>query len=142
MGIGWRSFDWEERAEEEELVTTMHKTRAVQPHDMWAWMSLFYTYYSLNGQTTLPKPLVNDRFPGFELDTVRDYFAKTPLDRLGRWCAGFGSAEGVSSHFRSGSKLPDGFLGCTTYLEHQIFSPKVASCAPYGPSRSHAINRQ
>jgi hypothetical protein len=52
---------------------------------MWAWKSLFYTYYSLHGQTVLPQPLDNDRFPGVKLETVRDYFAKTPLGRLGRW---------------------------------------------------------
>lgn len=63
-----------------DLYETMHKTRAMQPHNMWAWMSLFYTYYSLNGQTTLPQLLDNTRFPG-----VKDYFAQTPLERLGKW---------------------------------------------------------
>lgn len=63
----------------------MHKTRAAQLHNVWAWMGLFYTYYSLNGQTVLPQPLDNDRFPGVKLDKVQDHFAKTPLESLGRW---------------------------------------------------------
>ena len=69
----------------DDLYDRMHKIRAAQPGNVWAWMSLFYTYYSLNGQTVLPKPLDNDRFPGVKLETVRDYFAKTPLEKLGRW---------------------------------------------------------
>jgi hypothetical protein len=47
--------------------------------------ALFYSYYSLNGQTTLPEPLDDAKFPEVKLDTVRDYFARTPLERLGRW---------------------------------------------------------
>lgn len=47
-------------------------------------LTRFYTYYSLNGQTVLPRPLDNDRYPNVRLVTVREFFTKTPKERLGK----------------------------------------------------------
>ena len=69
----------------DDLFSTMHNIRAAKPHNMWSWLPLFYTYYSINGQTSLPLPLDNNRYPDVKLQTVRDYFASKPLKRLGTW---------------------------------------------------------
>ncbi|CAM1501353.1 Fc.00g105150.m01.CDS01 [Cosmosporella sp. VM-42] len=69
----------------EDLYTLMHETRDKDPADFKAWLGLFYTYYSINGQTCLPLPLDNARYPAIKLITVRDFFAKTPKERLGKF---------------------------------------------------------
>lgn len=69
----------------DDLFSKMHNIRAAKPDNIWSWMPLFYTYYSINGQTTLPLPLENSRYPDVNLETVRDYFASTSIARLGRW---------------------------------------------------------
>ena len=69
----------------EDLYNLMHETRDRDPANIRAWLGLFYTYYSLNGQTCLPLPLDNSRYPNIKLITVRDFFAKTPKERLGKF---------------------------------------------------------
>lgn len=69
----------------EDLYQLMHETRDKNPDNAMAWLGLFYTYYSLNGQTTLPLPLHNDRYPAVKLVTVRDFFRQTPKERIGRF---------------------------------------------------------
>lgn len=44
----------------------------------------YYTYYSLNGQTTLPVPKDNDRYPDVKILTVRDFFAGTRMEDIGK----------------------------------------------------------
>lgn len=69
----------------DELYNKMQQTRAAMPNHVWAWLGLFYTYYSINGQTSLPLPLNSERHPDVKLRTVRDFFTQTPLDRHGKW---------------------------------------------------------
>ncbi|KAF4631212.1 hypothetical protein G7Y89_g6920 [Cudoniella acicularis] len=61
----------------EELYKTMHATRDRNPKDFYAWLGMWYTYYSINGQTTLPLPLDNSRFPDVKVVTVKDFFTGT-----------------------------------------------------------------
>lgn len=63
----------------------MHDKRRQHVGNPKAWLGLFYTYYSLNGQTVLPMPLDNMRYPTVKLTTVRDFFARTPKDRIGKF---------------------------------------------------------
>jgi hypothetical protein len=44
----------------------------------------YYTYYSLNGQTTLPSLKDNDRYPDVKIVTVRDFFAGTRKEDIGK----------------------------------------------------------
>ncbi|CAH0040677.1 unnamed protein product [Clonostachys rhizophaga] len=69
----------------EDLFKLMHQKRDQNPDNAPAWLGLFYTYYSINGQTTLPLPLDNERYPAVKLVTVRDFFAKTPKEQLGKF---------------------------------------------------------
>lgn len=69
----------------EDLFKLMHHKRDQNPDNAPAWLGLFYTYYSINGQTTLPLPLDNERYPAVKLVTVRDFFANTPKERLGKF---------------------------------------------------------
>lgn len=64
----------------DDLYKTMHGIRKQQPDNIWAWMGLFYTYYSTNGDGTLKGPLSNDKYPGIKFTTLKEYFeaAKQP----------------------------------------------------------------
>lgn len=68
----------------DDLYKLMHETRNQNPDNAMAWLGLFYTYYSLNGQTALPLPLHNDRYPAVKLVTVRDFFRETPKEQIGK----------------------------------------------------------
>ncbi|KAH7187523.1 NmrA-like family protein [Fusarium oxysporum] len=68
----------------DDLFKLMHTTRDRDPSNFGAWLGLFYTYYSLNGQTALPEPLDCSRYPNVQVDKVRDFFTKTPKRRLGK----------------------------------------------------------
>lgn len=68
----------------EQLYGIMHTTRNHNPDNAYAWLGMFYTYYSLNGQTTLPAPNNNSRFPDVKLVTVRDFFAGMRKTDIGK----------------------------------------------------------
>ncbi len=68
----------------DDLYNTMHKVRSMKPDVIWSWLPMFYAYYTLNGQTTLPQPLSNDRYSDMKFVTASDYFkAVENPDRLG-----------------------------------------------------------
>ena len=68
----------------DDLYRTMQQVRQAKPHNMWAWIPMFYTYYSINGQTKLPEPLDNDKYKDIQCETVEEFFLRTPLKRLGK----------------------------------------------------------
>lgn len=64
----------------DDLYNTMHQVRKHQPDNIWAWMGLYYTYYSSNGQAWLKEPLSNDKYEDTKTTSLIDYFKaiKTP----------------------------------------------------------------
>ncbi|QIX00626.1 hypothetical protein AMS68_006143 [Peltaster fructicola] len=68
----------------DDLYKTMHQVRKQQPDNIWAWMGLFYTYYSTNGEGALSDPLSNDKYHDMRMTSLKEYFeaAKRP-ERIG-----------------------------------------------------------
>ena len=67
-----------------ELKLSLLSSHSILPYFALISLTRFYTYYSLNGQTVLPQPLDNSRYPNVRLVTVREFFTETPKERLGK----------------------------------------------------------
>lgn len=56
----------------DDLYATMTAVRTANPHNVYAWMGMYYQYYMTNGQTLLEK-LDNDRYPTIKFTTFEDF---------------------------------------------------------------------
>jgi hypothetical protein len=58
----------------DELCKAMHGKKEEEPQEVWGWLSMFYIYYSLNGQTLLEGPLSNGMYEGLQMTSLKEYF--------------------------------------------------------------------
>lgn len=68
----------------DDLYRKMHAVYDSQPGNMYAWMGMFYTYYTINGQAHLSPKLDNERYPAVPTVTTRDFMQKFPLRDLAK----------------------------------------------------------
>ncbi|KAJ6028744.1 hypothetical protein N7540_004320 [Penicillium herquei] len=66
----------------DDLYKLMHEKREKTPEDIYGYMSLFFYYYWINGQTLLGEILHNDRYAEVKSVTWADFMAQWPLEAL------------------------------------------------------------
>ena len=67
----------------DDLHTKMKLVFEKDPHNPYAWMGMFYSYYMLNGQTYLGK-LDDVRYPSVVPMTTEDFMKSHPRAELGK----------------------------------------------------------
>ncbi|KAH8422566.1 NmrA-like family protein [Aspergillus melleus] len=72
----------ESRGSLEDLYKTMHEKREKNPMDIYSYMSLFFYYYWVNGQTLLGTDLDNERYEEVKPVSWEDFMAQYPLEAL------------------------------------------------------------
>ncbi|KAE8137346.1 NmrA-like family protein [Aspergillus pseudotamarii] len=66
----------------DDLYKFMHETRAQNPADIYGYMSLFFYYYWINGQTFVGLGLDNDRYPQVKPINWEEYMRQWPLEQF------------------------------------------------------------
>ncbi|KAB8200611.1 NmrA-like family protein [Aspergillus parasiticus] len=66
----------------DDLYKFMHEKRAQNPADIYSYMSLFFYYYWVNGQTFVGPELDNDRYPQVKPVNWEEYMRQWPLEQL------------------------------------------------------------
>ncbi|KNG90451.1 NmrA-like family protein [Aspergillus nomiae NRRL 13137] len=66
----------------DDLYKFMHEKQAQNPADIYGYMSLFFYYYWINGQTFVGPELDNDRYPQVKPVSWEDYMKQWPLEQL------------------------------------------------------------
>ncbi|PLB50922.1 NmrA-like family protein [Aspergillus steynii IBT 23096] len=66
----------------DDLYKTMHDKRASNPADFYSYMSLFFYYYWVNGQTFVGPELDNEKYPEVKPVSWEDYMKQWPLEQL------------------------------------------------------------
>ncbi|GAB1206009.1 hypothetical protein APSETT445_004690 [Aspergillus pseudonomiae] len=66
----------------DDLYKFMHEKQARNPADIYGYMSLFFYYYWINGQTFVGPELDNDRYPQVKPVSWEDYMKQWPLEQL------------------------------------------------------------
>ncbi|KAL4962482.1 nmrA-like family protein [Aspergillus stella-maris] len=72
----------EKRGSLDDLYKTMHDMRAKDPQNIYSYMSLFFYYYWINGQTLLGSELDNGRYPDVKAADWKGYVASWPKDQI------------------------------------------------------------
>ncbi|KAK1149586.1 hypothetical protein N8T08_005135 [Aspergillus melleus] len=72
----------ESRGSLEDLYKTMHEKREKNPMDIYSYMSLFFYYYWINGQTLLGTKLDNERYEEVRPVSWEGFMAQYPLETL------------------------------------------------------------
>ncbi|KAF4770833.1 hypothetical protein HAV15_013195 [Penicillium sp. str.  len=66
----------------EELYKTMHDKREKNPTDIYSYMSLFFYYYWINGQTFVGPDLDTTKYPSVQAVSWEDFIRQWPLEQL------------------------------------------------------------
>ncbi|GKT55755.1 NmrA-like family protein [Colletotrichum tofieldiae] len=66
----------------EDLRTTMHQLRAEHPNDVFKYMSLFFMYYWINGQTFVGPEVDDAKYPDAEPVTWKDFMKTRSIQEL------------------------------------------------------------
>ncbi|KAK4947717.1 hypothetical protein LTR66_014176, partial [Elasticomyces elasticus] len=66
----------------DELYKIMHEKRAQNPADFYSYMSLFFYYYWINGQTFVGPELDNAKYPEVKPVSWEDYMKQWSLEQL------------------------------------------------------------
>ncbi|KAJ0418700.1 NAD(P)-binding protein [Aspergillus carlsbadensis] len=77
------SVKLEQRGSLDDLYKAMHELRAQNPQDIYSYMSLFFYYYWINGQTFLGPELDNERYPDVKAASWEGYMISWPRDQIG-----------------------------------------------------------
>ncbi|KAE8155072.1 nmrA-like family protein [Aspergillus avenaceus] len=72
----------ERRGSLDDLFKTIHRMREEDPSNIYAYMSLLFYYYWVNGQTFVGPELDNARYPEVAPVNWEGYMAKWPLEQL------------------------------------------------------------
>ncbi|RKU39927.1 hypothetical protein DL546_001403 [Coniochaeta pulveracea] len=66
----------------DDLYKRMHALRADNPSDIYGYMSLFFMYYWINGQTFVGPDTDNEQYPQVKPETWEEFLNKRTLDQL------------------------------------------------------------
>ncbi|KAI9043064.1 nmrA-like family protein [Aspergillus affinis] len=72
----------ESRESLDDLYKTMHEKRAQSPMDIYGYMSMFFYYYWVSGQTLLSTDLDNERYDEVKPVSWEGFMAQYPLETL------------------------------------------------------------
>lgn len=74
-------FQYERLGSVAELHQKLKNERAARPNEPFLWLGLAYNYFTINRQT-LMSGSDNDRFPGFEAESLENFCLKHRLEDL------------------------------------------------------------
>ncbi|KAI9150497.1 hypothetical protein HJFPF1_10265 [Paramyrothecium foliicola] len=66
----------------DDLKTLMHARQAENPADVYSYMSLFFMYYWINGQTFVGPDTDNESYPEVKQETWEDFLRQRSLEEL------------------------------------------------------------
>ncbi|KAI0176529.1 nmrA-like family protein [Hypoxylon sp. FL1284] len=77
----------------DDLFSRMHELQRTSPQEFLSYIPLFFTYYTVNGQTLMGPELDNDQYPQVKPMTFEEFFKATPREQISKAYAVVGEKD-------------------------------------------------